>query len=75
MENLVGSGSPGKGDQEQGKVVVLLTSVLDRRVVVIFLTLIMSKPRLTRPLDICSAGVLRGRWRITAFTGFFDFGN
>jgi hypothetical protein len=46
----------------------------DRRVAVICLTLITSNPRLTSPTDISSAGVLCGRWRITAFIGFSDLG-
>jgi hypothetical protein len=36
----------------------------------ISLTLIISKARLTRPSQISSAGVLTGRYRKTAFTGF-----
>jgi hypothetical protein len=42
----------------------------DRRVVVICLTVITSNPRLTSPSDISSAGVLCGRWRITAHRSF-----
>jgi hypothetical protein len=42
-------------------------------VAVICLTLITSKPRLTSPSDISSAGVLCGRWRITAFMGFSGY--
>jgi hypothetical protein len=46
----------------------------DRRVAVICLTLITSNPRLTSPSDIYYAGLLCGRWRITAFIGFSDLG-
>jgi hypothetical protein len=46
----------------------------DRRVAVICLTLITSKPRLTNPSDISSEGVLCGRWRITDFIVFSDLG-
>jgi hypothetical protein len=42
----------------------------DRRVAVICLTLITSNPRLTSPSDTSSAGVLCGRWSITAFMCF-----
>jgi hypothetical protein len=53
--------------------VVLESSGDDRRVVVICLTLTTSKPRFTSPSDISCAGVLSGKWRITAFIGFFRF--
>jgi hypothetical protein len=43
-------------------------------VAVICLTLTTSKPRLTRQSEISSAGVLSGRWPITAFVGFSDLG-
>jgi hypothetical protein len=46
----------------------------DRRVAVICLTLITSKPRFTSPSDMSSAGVLMGRCRITALIGLSDFG-
>jgi hypothetical protein len=46
----------------------------DRRVVVIRLTLITSNPRLTSPSDIAYAGVLCGRWCISAFIGFSYLG-
>jgi hypothetical protein len=46
----------------------------DRRVAVICLTQITSNSRFTSPSDISSAGVLCGRWRITAFRGFSDLG-
>jgi hypothetical protein len=35
------------------------------------LTLITSKPRFTDPSDMISAGAEAGRYRITAFTGFY----
>jgi hypothetical protein len=46
----------------------------DRRVVVICLTLRTSKPRFIRPSEMSLAVVSGGRWRITAFMGFWDFG-
>jgi hypothetical protein len=36
--------------------------------------IITSKPRLTSSSDMSSAGVLCGRWRITAFMDFSDLG-
>jgi hypothetical protein len=50
----------------------LVGPVVDRRVVVICLTLITSKPSFTNSSETSSAGVFIGRWRITAFTGFSD---
>jgi hypothetical protein len=41
---------------------------------VICFALITSKPKLTRPSDMASAGVLCGRWHITALHVFFGFG-
>jgi hypothetical protein len=52
---------------------ILDSSGGERWVAVIFLTLTM-KPRLTRPSEISSAGVLCCSWRITAFMGFSDLG-
>lgn len=43
-------------------------------VVDICLMLIVSKPRLTSPSEMSSAGVLIGRWNITALIGFKDLG-
>jgi hypothetical protein len=45
-------------------------SVCDRRVVVISLTLMTTKPRFTNQTEISSSGVLSGRWRITALMGW-----
>jgi hypothetical protein len=46
----------------------------DRRVVDFCLTLITSKPRFISPSELSSARVLMGRWRITAWMCFSDFG-
>jgi hypothetical protein len=43
-------------------------------VTVVCLTLVTSKPRLTSPSDVPSAGVLCSRWHITAFIGFRIWG-
>jgi hypothetical protein len=59
---------------KRGRFMVVDPSEGDRRVAVICLTLITSKLRLTSPSDISSAGLLCGRWRITAFIGFSDLG-
>jgi hypothetical protein len=64
----------GKVIRDRLKFMVVDASEGDRRVSVICLTLITSNPRLTSPSDISSAGVLCGRWRITAFIGFSDLG-
>jgi hypothetical protein len=62
----------GKVTKKRGRFIVLDSSGGDRRVVVICLTLTTSKPRLTSPSQMSSAGVFGGRWRITAFIGFSD---
>jgi hypothetical protein len=54
---------------------ILDSSGGERRVAVICLTLTTSKPRLTRPSEISSAGVVCGRWLISAFMGFSDLGS
>jgi hypothetical protein len=64
----------GKVIRKRGRFMVFDPSEGDRRVAVICLTLIMTKPRLTSPSDMSSAWVLCGRWRITAFVGFFKCG-
>jgi hypothetical protein len=56
--------------RNKGRLLVLAPSVCDRRVVVICLTLTTSKPRLTNPSEISSAGVLRGRGCVWFFHGF-----
>jgi hypothetical protein len=38
------------------------------------LPLITSKPRFTHPAVMPSAGVVKGRWHITVFIGFWDLG-
>jgi hypothetical protein len=53
--------------RNKGKLTVV-HSADDGRLVVICLTLITLKPRLISPSYISSAGVLCGRWRITALT-------
>jgi hypothetical protein len=62
----------GKVTRKKGRFIILDSSGGDRRVDVICLTLTTSKPRLTSPSEISSAGVVYGRWRITAFMGFSD---
>jgi hypothetical protein len=64
----------GKVTRKRSRVITLDSSGSDRRVVVICLTLTTSKPRLANPSEIPSAGVPCGKWRITAFIGFSDFG-
>jgi hypothetical protein len=64
----------GKVTRKRGRFVILGSSGDDRRVVVICLMLTTSKPRFTGPSDMSSAGVLSGRWRITAFIGFSELG-
>jgi hypothetical protein len=64
----------GKVIRKRGRIMVVDPSEGDRRVAVICLTLITSNTRLTSPSDISSAGVLWGRWCITAFIGFSDLG-
>jgi hypothetical protein len=74
MENFLGLWVLGRVIRNKRRLLVLAPSMCDRHVVVICLTLITSKPRLTNLSEISSARVLRGRWQITAFTGFSDFG-
>jgi hypothetical protein len=63
----------GKVIRKSGRFMVFHPSGGDQRVAVSGLTLMTSNPRLTSPSDMSSAGVFRGRWRITAFMGFSDF--
>jgi hypothetical protein len=65
---------PGKLIRKRGRFMVVDPSEGVRRVAVICLTLITSNPRLTSQSDISYAGVLCGKWRITAFIGFSDLG-
>jgi hypothetical protein len=64
----------GKVMRNRGMFMVVVPSGGEWQMAVICLTLITSKPRLTSPSDVSSAGVLRGRWRITAFMGFRNLG-
>jgi hypothetical protein len=43
------------------------------RVVVICLTLITLKSKSSRPMEISSAGVFVGRWRVTTFIVIHEF--
>jgi hypothetical protein len=64
----------GKVIRKRGRFVVLGSTGDDRRVVVICFTLTTSKPRFTSPSDMFCAGVLSGKWCITTFICFSDFG-
>jgi hypothetical protein len=64
----------GKVMRKKDKLMVVVPSADDQSLVVICLTAVMSKPRLFSPSNMVSAGVLCGRWHITAFTGFWNFG-
>jgi hypothetical protein len=64
----------GKVIRNRGRFMDKAASDVDRRLVDICLTLIMSKPRSIRQSQMSWAGVFDGRWRITAFMGFSDFG-
>jgi hypothetical protein len=62
----------GRVTRNKGRVTGIPSS--DRWVVDSCLMLTTSKPRSPRPPAMSSAGVLMGRWRITALMGFSDFG-
>jgi hypothetical protein len=64
----------GRVTRNRGRSINLDISGVERRVTVICLKLTTSKPRLTRPSEISSAGMLSGRWRIIAFMSFSDLG-
>jgi hypothetical protein len=64
----------GRVTRKRGRFVVFGSLGEDRQVVVICLTLTNSNLRLTSPPQMSSTGVLVGRWRMTAFIGFSDFG-
>jgi hypothetical protein len=64
----------GKVIRKRGRFMVVDPSEGDRQVAVICSTLITSNTRLNSPSDISSAGMLCGRWHITAFIGFSDLG-
>jgi hypothetical protein len=60
--------------RNKGRFHVVVSSENDLRVVVICLKLITSNPRFSSSSEISLAGVLGGRWRITAFMGLLGFG-
>jgi hypothetical protein len=62
----------GRVIRKRGRFADLGSSGDDRRVVVICLTLMTSKLSFASPSDISTAGVLRGRWRMTALIGLSD---
>jgi hypothetical protein len=64
----------GKVIRKRERFMVFDPSGGDRRVAVISLTLITSNLRLASLSDMYPVGVFCGRWRITAFIGFSDFG-
>jgi hypothetical protein len=64
----------GRVIRNKGRFLVLVSLEGDLRVVVICLTLTTSNPRFSSPSEISFAGVLDGRWQITAFMGFWDLG-
>jgi hypothetical protein len=64
----------GKVIRKRERFMIFDPSEGDQRVAIICLILITSNPRLTSPSNMSSAGVLCGRWRITVFKGFSDFG-
>jgi hypothetical protein len=72
-ENLWGFAVLGMQLRNRGRFLVVVPSG-ERRVFDICLTLTMSKPRLTCLSEMSSAGVLTGRWSITALVGFRDLG-
>jgi hypothetical protein len=58
---------------KKGRILVV-SSEGDRRADVICLTLTTSKSRVTSAPEISSVKVLGGRWRITAFIGYWALG-
>jgi hypothetical protein len=64
----------GKVIRKRGMFIVVVSSAGDGWLVDICLTLITSKPRFTNPSEMSYAGAETGRCRITAFVGFWDFG-
>jgi hypothetical protein len=66
------SGVLGEVIRKRGRFTVDVPSGDDQQVADICLALITSKPRFTNPSEMSSAGVLSGRWHITAFIGFWD---
>jgi hypothetical protein len=73
-ENFLGICCLGRVMRNRGRFMILDSSGGECRVAVICLTLTTSKPRFTSPSEISFAGMLCGRWRITTFMGFSDFG-
>jgi hypothetical protein len=64
----------GKVIRKRGRFTGDVSSVGDRRVANICLTLITSKPRSTNPSEMSSTGVIDGRCRMIAFIDFWDLG-
>jgi hypothetical protein len=64
----------GKVTRKRGRFIVDVPSEDDRRMADICLTLITSKQRSINQSEMSSAGVVNGRWRTTAFIGFWDLG-
>jgi hypothetical protein len=60
--------------RNKGRCFIVAPSVGDRRVVVICLMLITSKPQFTRLLEMTSAGILGGICQMTALMGFWNLG-
>jgi hypothetical protein len=75
FKELYGFCRPWRCHKEQGKGKVMFEGPSwGRRAADICLTLMASKPMSTSPSAMSSAGVLIGRWRITALIGFSAFG-
>jgi hypothetical protein len=64
----------GKVIRKMGMFTLLVPSAGDRRLAVICLTLIISKPRFTDPPEVSYAGAETGRCGIAAFIGYWDLG-
>jgi hypothetical protein len=64
----------GKVIRNKVRFLVVASSEGNLRVVVICLTLNNVKPQVSSPPKVSLAGVLDGRWRITASMGFWDLG-
>jgi hypothetical protein len=62
-----------KVTRDKGRIMGVVPSG-DRRKVDIYLTLMTSNPMSINPSATSSAGVFRGRWRITVLRGLSDLG-
>jgi hypothetical protein len=71
LKNLLRLLCSREGDEEEGSWWGVDPSDFDRRLVICW-TLMVSKPRSTSASEISWAGVLAGRWRMTALMGFSD---